>query len=119
MASVRGRKLTSEAQTASAVGAAVELMEDEHDLVFELIASAVHASTTFDCDVEHSGDNTNWYTLASFSQLVGVNGTELVYPLRNTDQTAATLKYIRTNTTLAGATQEATVNVTCYYDKRD
>lgn len=72
-----------------------------------------NAGTTVDVDIEHSGDNVNFVTLASFSQVAGGSGP-VGQALQITD---SILPYVRAVVTLGGALT-ATLDVGLYHDKR-
>lgn len=91
--------------TATTVGEKKSLENYATGFIAEIIATAVHAATTVTGKIEHSGDGTNWYDLATFAAIAGASGKEIV------NVTAHVLPNVRANVTLAGATQEATVTV--------
>lgn len=68
--------------------------------------------TTIDVDIEISPDNSNWYTLKSFTQIVGATGSEVIQ-FNNT--TEHFMKYARANVDL-GVTLQGNITVELHYD---
>lgn len=74
-----------------------------------LDVSANDGATTVDVNIEHSADNQNFVTAASFTQVVNTTS-------RQAKSIDKLLPYVRAKATLAG-TPSATVKVFLYYDK--
>lgn len=101
--------LAQEALTADKVGSSVALELYQSDFLGYIDISANDASTTVDCDIEHSADGTNWIVAGSFTQVVNTTGQEAI----SIDKL---LPYVRANVDLTG-TPAATVEVALYTSK--
>lgn len=111
MASVGRVLLMSGAQTASTNGEAKILELYSAAFVGFSKATGVHADTTLDTKIQHSANGSDWVDLCTFNQLVGVNGYDVE------QITVNVLPYVRAVSTLAGTTQQATVEIALYFDK--
>ena len=109
MASAANRTLVNSALTASATSEKQNLTQHARDFIAWIEASAVNGATTVAAKIQHSPDGLNWKDLASFTNLVGVAGTEAVQVTVNVFQ------YIRSVVTLSGGTQVATVKVQLWH----
>lgn len=73
--------------------------------------SAINGATTATAVIQHSADNANWVDLISFTAAVGVTSTQAM-------AVESCLGFVRSKVTLAGATQDATLDVVLYSDKK-
>lgn len=112
MASNGQQVLMNEALTATEVGESFNLPGRTDAHIATLIATGVNGATTVTAKIEHSPDGSNWFDLANFAGLAGVDGTELI------NVTNGVLPNVRANVTLAGAAQAATVKVSINYRER-
>jgi hypothetical protein len=85
---------------ASATGTARIGTGNYIDRYLEVQASSVTGTPTFDINVEHSSDGTNWYIYKTFAQITA-NSTELIA------LTDPSLKHLRADVTVAGTTPSA------------
>lgn len=111
MASVSRVLLGSAQLTGSGDGSGVSLESSSTAFVGWFKCSAINAATTLDVKIEHSPNKTDWKTLCTFAQLVGVTGSEVK------QITDGVLPFVRYSATLAGVTKDATVEVALYFDK--
>lgn len=112
MASATGEVLINEALTGNKNTDAFALETNSDKFIGTIDASAVNAATTVTALIEHSHDRTHWFTLTSFTAIVGAASSEAK------QITDAVLPYVRANITLAGTTKAATVKVMLWFDKR-
>lgn len=112
MSSTIKTELMNQSLTTSTVGSPFTMQESSQELLAELRVSNINGATTLDVNVEHSSNGTDWHVLGSFTQLVGVNGIELL-------DLGKHLNRVRANTTLAGATQAADVIVEFHTSKEN
>ena len=114
MASVSRKILSSGALTATTTSAAQSMDSKSKSFVAYLSVTSSHAATTTDASIEHSPDGTNWFVVASFANIAGTTGSELVYQAAFTG--LQVLSQVRAVIILTGATQEATVEVALCFD---
>jgi hypothetical protein len=113
MASVQKINLMdSVALTDSADGDSKSMDNHYSEPVAVIKATAVHAATTVDAEIQHSNNKTDWFQLKEFTNIVGAAGKEA---LSITDHV---LPYVRASVALSGATKEATVSVDLYINNR-
>ncbi len=78
MASQSVRSFLNKSLTASETSAPQSMAPNDSAFIGLLVGTNVDAGTTVDVIIEHSPDRTNWFTLATFSQLNGVDGSEAI-----------------------------------------
>ena len=111
MASVMNEFLINDALTADYTSSTFVTEGKQINFAATLVATAVNAATTLDVKIYHSPDNSTWFTLVDFADLVGVAGSEYV------SITSNVLPYVKAVATLTGATKAATVKCTLWFDK--
>jgi hypothetical protein len=104
--------MDNESLTATTVGASFNLPGRSDSHVAFLKAANTNGATTVTGKIEHSPNGVDWFDLATFAALVGVNGSEVV------NLTIGVLSQVRANVTLAGATQASDVTVELHYRER-
>lgn len=104
--------IDSQALTATTAGSsfAAPPRGDHHVGFFK--ATSVNGATTVTAKIQHSPNGVDWYDLATFNNLVGVAGSQVI------DITAGVLPNLRGHVTLAGVTLAATVLIEIYYRER-
>jgi hypothetical protein len=104
--------MDNETLSATTVGNSFNLVGRSQEHVAFIKAENVNGATTVAGKVEHSPDGTNWFDLATFGNIVGTSGSEVV------NLTVGVLPNVRANVTLSGATQAADVTVSVFYRER-
>jgi hypothetical protein len=113
MASFSKESLASGAITAATTnGTAKNIAPKAKKLILCQIVSACNGATTVTGKVQHSPDGTNWFDLATFTDVVGVAGSEIKIP--TTSDTF--FQNLRSVIVLAGVTKSATVAIDAYYE---
>ena len=104
------KELLNATVTATATGAS-NTMTDNLEGFFAVIkvASVTGTSPTFDVTVDHSHNGTDWFTLATFTQITGAT-TEI--------KTISThvMEYVRYDMTVGGTTPSAALEVNLVYN---
>lgn len=113
MASVYNEVLLSPTAltAASNTGTGVLLVDQSTAFIGQIVATSVNAATTIAAKIQHSPDNSTWYDLVSFTNIVGAAGDEIK------QITISVLPYVRSSVTLSGVTKAATVQIKLWYDK--
>jgi hypothetical protein len=103
---------TASIDPAATTGEAVTLPPRSHSCIGELIVTACHADITISSEIQHSADNSNWYTYLSFSNVAGTTAIEAKYPVN-----ASVLPYVRAKSTFTGATagKSATISIKLFF----
>jgi hypothetical protein len=112
MSSNAKQTLMNESLTASADGDSFNLPGRGDSHIAFLKAENVNGATTVNAKIQHSPNGVDWFDLASFAALAGVNGSEVV------NITAHVLPQLRASVTLVGATQEADALIEIYFRER-
>lgn len=116
MASSSKLILVNEALTASQTSEVKSLGPRSKKFVAFLLVSAINAATTVAAKIQHSPDGSTWFDLVSFTNLVGVTGSELKQESAFAVASSPVLGQVRSVVTLSGATQTATVRVDLCFD---
>jgi len=95
---------------ATGVGTKQSTKDRSDKFIGFLKATNVNAATTLDVKIQHSPNGTDWFDLATFAQLVGVNGQEAI------QITVSVFPNLRGDYTLVGATQSADILLELYSD---
>lgn len=111
MASIMNEYLQpSTALTADSTSAAFLLTQNTENFIGTIIATNVNAATTIAAKIQHSPNGSNWFDLVTFTNIVGVAGSEVK------QITDSVLPYVRSVVDLSGATQAATVEIKLWFD---
>ena len=106
--------LEATALTASITTDAQALTAAADDFIAFLNVSANNGTTTVDATVQHSPDKTNWITVATFTQIVNVTGTQAILHGAFATANQPLFPNVRSVVTLGG-TPSATVAVQLWF----
>ena len=104
--------MDNETLSATKVGGSFSPVPRSQEHVAFLKAQNVNGATTVTVLVEHSPNGNDWFTLATFAALGGVDGSEII------NISVGVLPQVRANVTLAGGTQAADVTVSLFYREK-